>query len=319
MSDRMVIRRKTFVLSMDPEVGAVPDADILVEGGVIREICPSPLEIDAVELDTSGNLAIPRFVDTHRHLWNSMLKRFLPNCIVADYAEKVGVRRLREQFFSSDDQLLGSTLAARGPGLPPDVAALADWALGWGLEFIIGIHCDARWPGSHHRTVPDVVRLVLLGPDVNYVHLNKTPAEGLARITVSGGPVSITPLIEMMAGHGHLPIGKLLGAGLRPTLSVDAVMNVPGDMFSEERAALSFERVTQLPEDVAAVWHPTLTPRDVLEFATIDDGRAMRRHHKRGSLRRSKDADIVLIRADKYRHDASQRPSRDCRHTGRHV
>ena len=53
------------------------------------------------------------------------------------------VRRLRQRFISSDDQLPGLALAARGPGCPSDVAALADWSLGRELDIIISIHCDA--------------------------------------------------------------------------------------------------------------------------------------------------------------------------------
>jgi cytosine/adenosine deaminase-related metal-dependent hydrolase len=379
MSDRLIIRN-TFVLSMDPVVGDQAGADILVEDGRIVEIARG-LHADGPELDATGTVAIPGFVDTHRHLWNTTLKGFLPNCIVADYAEKVlggvgltvrpedayagnllgaldalnagvtsildwshcnngpehtdrriaalhesgirglfahgwpagyewfshddpkphpgdEVRRLRAGVFSSDDQLLGLALAARGPGLSPDEVVEADWALARELDIIVSIHCGARWPGALLSPVRDLARLGLLGPDVNYSHLNETSADELALIADSGGSASISPLIELMMCHGLPATGRLLNAGIRPTLSVDAVTNVPGDMFGQMRVALAYERSRALPEDASTIYRPELTARDVLEFATIDGARALRLDSKVGSLRPGKQADIVLIRAD---------------------
>lgn len=44
---------------------------------------------------------------------------------------------------------------------------------------------------------------------------------------------------------------------------------------------------------------PTLTHRDVLEFATIDGARACGLDHKVGSITAGKDADLVLVRSDR--------------------
>jgi len=117
---------------------------------------------------------------------------------------------------------------------------------------MITIHCGARWPGSHAQPVQDLARLRPLGPDVNYAHLNETSDADLRLIADSGGTVSISPMIELMCGHGRPSTGKLLAVGLRPTLSADATVNVPGDMFSEIRTALAHERHLALPDDIAA-------------------------------------------------------------------
>jgi 5-methylthioadenosine/S-adenosylhomocysteine deaminase len=368
-----------FVLSMDPHAGDLPVGDVLIEDGRIAAIAPA-IDADAECVDAAGTIVLPGFVDTHRHLWNTTLRGYLPECTVPLYGAKVlgavgsvirpedteigellgaldlldsgittvldwshcnngpdydqakigalresgiraiyghgtpaglawrshdnplphpaaELRKLRETEFSSDDQLLGLAMAARGPGTTPDAIVERDWALARELGLMITIHCGARWPGSHAQPVQDLERLRLLGPDVNYAHLNETSDADLRLIADSGGTVSISPMIELMCGHGRPPTGRLLAAGLRPTLSADATVNVPGDMFTEMRTALAYERHLALPDDIAADFTPSLTARDVLEFATVDGAAALGLGGKTGSLTVGKQADIIMIAA----------------------
>ena len=97
-------------------------------------------------------------------------------------------------------------------------------------------------------------------------------------------------------GHGPPPTGKLLERGVRPSLSVDVVSSVPGEMFTQMRTALVHDadrRAT--PTRRTSAFAPTLTHRDVLEFATIDGARACGLEDRVGSLTPGKQADIVLL------------------------
>jgi 5-methylthioadenosine/S-adenosylhomocysteine deaminase len=99
----------------------------------------------------------------------------------------------------------------------------------------------------------------------------------------------------MLMGHGPPPTGKLLKRGVRPSLSVDVVSSVPGEMFTQMRTALVHDRIlshTDTPDDA---FDPILTHKDVLEFATIDGARACALEDKIGSLAPGKQADIVLL------------------------
>jgi cytosine/adenosine deaminase-related metal-dependent hydrolase len=101
-------------------------------------------------------------------------------------------------------------------------------------------------------------------------------------------------------GHGWPPFLKALQHDLRPSLSIDVVTTVPGDMFTQMRAALAadrarvhadkFEPNEQVPKDV-------LTAEQMLRAATIDGAYVAGVEDRTGSLTPGKQADIVVIDA----------------------
>jgi cytosine/adenosine deaminase-related metal-dependent hydrolase len=87
---------------------------------------------------------------------------------------------------------------------------------------------------------------------------------------------------------------------MRPSLSIDVVTTVPGDMFTQMRAAFGSERArvnavcweanTGVPETM-------LTARQMLEAATINGAHVAGVEDRTGSLTPGKKADVVLIDA----------------------
>ena len=59
----------------------------------------------------------------------------------------------------------------------------------------------------------------------------------------------MAPYVEMLMGHGVPPTGRLLARGVRPSLSVDVVSSVPGDMFTQMRTALVAGAHPVVPDD----------------------------------------------------------------------
>jgi cytosine/adenosine deaminase-related metal-dependent hydrolase len=140
----------------------------------------------------------------------------------------------------------------------------------------------------------------LLGPDTTYVHCCHFSEAEWQLVRDSGGRVSVAPQVEVQMGHGWPPVLKALRMGLRPSLSIDVVTTVPGDMFTQMRAAFGTDRARvheenyepneQVPKDV-------LTAREMLHAATVDGAYVAGLEDKVGTLSPGKQADIVLIDA----------------------
>jgi cytosine/adenosine deaminase-related metal-dependent hydrolase len=379
MSSQRLFIRNGFVVSMDPEVGEIPNGDVLVEDGVIVEIGRG-LEVgDAEEVDASGMIVMPGFVDTHRHTWQTPVRGVLPSCTldhyfavmlgsvgghyrpedvhIGDYAGSLealnagvttlldwshisntpdhsdaaiqglkdagiravyahgmptggewwsfselehpeDIRRIRDTYFSSDDGLLTLAMAARQPGNSNFDVAKHDWALARELGILISVHVGMRLHNLHYNPVKDMHDLGLMGPDVCYIHMTDLTDQELDWIAETGGKASIAPYVEMLMGHGPPPTGKLVARGVRPSLSVDVVSSVPGEMFTQMRTALAYDRICEFTDTPDEAFAPALSHRDVLEFATIDGARACGLDDRTGSLAPGKQADIVLLQTE---------------------
>lgn len=76
---RTLIRNAALVLTMDPAVGAgdlgiLENADILFEGDKIKKIGRDLKRGGARVIDATGKIVLPGFVDTHNHLWQSLIR-----------------------------------------------------------------------------------------------------------------------------------------------------------------------------------------------------------------------------------------------------
>jgi cytosine/adenosine deaminase-related metal-dependent hydrolase len=189
-------------------------------------------------------------------------------------------------------------LAARAPGNTTPEVARHDWAMARDLDIPISVHVGMRLTGVHVNHVLTLNELGLMGPDTTYIHCTDSTDEELDLIAKSGGRASVAPYVEMLMGHGVPPTGRLVARGVRPSLSIDVVSSVPGDMFTQMRTALVQERILAFTDTPDTAFSPTLTHRDVLEFATVDGAKACGLDHKIGTITPGKQADIILIRTD---------------------
>jgi cytosine/adenosine deaminase-related metal-dependent hydrolase len=62
------------VITVDPAIGNLRTGDVLIEGTKIAAVGPSLDVPDAEVIDATGTVVMPGFVDSHRHLWEGILR-----------------------------------------------------------------------------------------------------------------------------------------------------------------------------------------------------------------------------------------------------
>ncbi|MFB9924101.1 amidohydrolase family protein [Amycolatopsis halotolerans] len=112
-TERALLIRNATILSMDPEIGDLERADLLVDGERIAAVGAGLRPAGPVtEIDATGRIAIPGLVDSHRHMWQAVLRGSAPHHTLADYFRHV-LGGLGQQV-TPDDVYLGNLLSAYG-------------------------------------------------------------------------------------------------------------------------------------------------------------------------------------------------------------
>jgi 5-methylthioadenosine/S-adenosylhomocysteine deaminase len=383
MAERTLLKGG-LVVTVDRGLGNLPDADVLIEDGIIAAVGPGLEAGDAEVIDASDRLVLPGLVDTHRHTWQALFRNIASDWTLAHYftglhgtlselyrpedtyaGNLIGtlealdsgittlldwshnlntpehadaavdalfesgarvvfghgggfrhwqpvsaldhpaedVQRLRRDRFSSDDQLVTMCLAPRGNQFATMEVTERDWRLAEELGLRISCHAgDGEW--GRNRPIAALAERGLLGPTMTFVHCNSLADDELRMMADAGCTASVSPDIELQMGHGWPATGRLLRAGIRPSLSIDVCSSNGGHLFGTMRAAIGTERGfdNQAARDrgEASVSEMEITCRDVLEFATIDGARACGLDGGIGSLTPGKRADVILVRTDTF-------------------
>jgi 5-methylthioadenosine/S-adenosylhomocysteine deaminase len=69
-----VLIRNAYVITMEPGAAGLPDGDVLVENGAIADVGTGLSAPDATVIDGAGFILMPGLVDTHWHMWTTLLR-----------------------------------------------------------------------------------------------------------------------------------------------------------------------------------------------------------------------------------------------------
>lgn len=81
-SGRPDIRRGAYlirngaVITVDPTIGTLPRADVLVRDGVIEQVAPRLEARGAEVIDATDMIVMPGLIDTHYHMWSALGRNF---------------------------------------------------------------------------------------------------------------------------------------------------------------------------------------------------------------------------------------------------
>lgn len=111
-SERRVLLRGGYVLSMDDAIGDVEGGDVLLVDGAIAAVGTS-LGLADVEIDCSSHVVLPGFVNSHVHMFQSALRSYWVCARTIDYfsQSRQGRGAILHRYLPSDvylGQLVGS-------------------------------------------------------------------------------------------------------------------------------------------------------------------------------------------------------------------
>ncbi|MBB6020270.1 cytosine/adenosine deaminase-related metal-dependent hydrolase [Paenibacillus sp. JGP012] len=122
------------VISMDARIGQYKRADVLIQDSVIAAIQPD-LEVPGPEvevIDASEMIIMPGLVDTHRHMWESLVKTTGTNWSLPVYLQNLYYGAMGSKLRPQDSyvaNLLGSLEA-----LNAGVTTVLDWSMPYSPE-----------------------------------------------------------------------------------------------------------------------------------------------------------------------------------------
>ena len=124
---RTLVRGGT-VLSMDPAVGDFATADVLIEGDEIVEVRPG-LAVDGADvIDATGMIVMPGFIDSHRHIWEGLLRNIGTDVPLEGRTSYISfVLHKLAPAFRPEDAYVGNLVSALG-AIDAGVTTLLDWS-----------------------------------------------------------------------------------------------------------------------------------------------------------------------------------------------
>lgn len=205
-----------------------------------------------------------------------------------------GARRIREQYFSSDDQLLSMVM-----GGEIYIEGYEEmWSIGRELDLQIALHVVTTFGMT--PTFDELAKKGVFGPDNIFIHMTGMTDEAWQAAADAGAHVSLAVPIEMHMRHGEPPIQKALDLGMCVSLSSDVECTMSADFFTQMRGLLTLQRMRANERALSGDEnHPALLrTSDAIRHATIEGARGLRLDNKTGSLTPGKEADIILLDAE---------------------
>lgn len=124
-SGRPILLKGGCVLTLDRALGDFEVADVLIEGKTISAVRPDIAAPNAEIIDAARMIVMPGLVDTHRHMWQGILRNVLPDGSLEDYRDVV--QRMFGAKYTPDDVYAGNLFSALG-AIDSGVTCVLDWS-----------------------------------------------------------------------------------------------------------------------------------------------------------------------------------------------
>lgn len=128
MSVNRTLLRNGCVITLDNTLGNFRRADVLIEGSKIAAIGPDLAAGDAEVIDASNMIVMPGFVDTHRHLWEGILRNIgVDYPLEGDESYLAFVLNVLAPVYRPQDVYAGNLISALG-AINAGITTILDWS-----------------------------------------------------------------------------------------------------------------------------------------------------------------------------------------------
>jgi 5-methylthioadenosine/S-adenosylhomocysteine deaminase len=116
------------VISLDPAVGDFTPGDVLIVDDEIVSVGPNLTADGAEVIDATGMIVLPGFVDTHRHIWEGLLRNIGTDVPLEGRTSYISfVLHKLAPAFRPEDAYVGNLLSALG-AIDAGITTLLDWS-----------------------------------------------------------------------------------------------------------------------------------------------------------------------------------------------
>ena len=113
------------VLTLDGALGNFREADVLIDGTKIGAVGPNLQAADAEVIDASEMIVMPGFIDTHRHIWEGILRNIAPDALLDEYF--VNILGVLAPVYRPQDAYAGNLVSCLG-AIDAGITTLLDWS-----------------------------------------------------------------------------------------------------------------------------------------------------------------------------------------------
>jgi cytosine/adenosine deaminase-related metal-dependent hydrolase len=116
------------ILTLDPSLGDFPTGDVLIEGEKIVAVGRGLANGEVDVIDATGMIVMPGFVDTHRHIWEGLLRNIGTDVPLEGRTSYISfVLHKLAPAFSPEDAYVGNLISALG-AIDAGITTLLDWS-----------------------------------------------------------------------------------------------------------------------------------------------------------------------------------------------
>jgi cytosine/adenosine deaminase-related metal-dependent hydrolase/ribose/xylose/arabinose/galactoside ABC-type transport system permease subunit len=128
VAGQRILLKGGIVLTLDSRLGNFMQADVLIEGTKIAEVGPNLDVGEAEVIDASNTIVMPGFIDTHRHIWEGILRNIGTDIPLEGRKSYISfVLNKLAPAYRPEDSYTGNLVSALG-AIDAGITTLLDWS-----------------------------------------------------------------------------------------------------------------------------------------------------------------------------------------------